>query len=282
MVSPISNKSLVANVLRNIGSINSKFSNSISRLASGKRILKGSDDAAGLAISEQLKSDIGALQKGVENVSQGVSLTNIAEGGLQSITNILTEARTLAIQASTGTLSDNQRASIQTQFSSLVSEIDRIVGSTEFNGKNLLNGELSQSAPPVNIQVGLDGSSSSKVNLNVIPEVSTASLALEGVDLSTQSGAQNALGAIEEAGQAVIDIRGSVGAVQTRFASLASTQKNQIEQLTKASSGISDADFAKEISILRQNEISLNASIQALKLSQFSSQNIGSLLNIKT
>ncbi len=282
MVTPISNKSLVSNVLRNIGAINSKLSSSISRLASGKRILKASDDAAGLAISEQLKSDIAALQKGVENVSQGVSLTNIAEGGLQSITSILTEARTLAVQASTGTLSPNQRASIQSQFSSLVSEIDRTVQSTEFNGRKLLSGEFSQSAPPVNIQVGLDGSSSSRVNINVVPDVSSGSLNLTNIDLSTQSGAQNALGAIEEASQEVIDTRGSIGAVQTRFASLASTQRNQIEQLTKATSEISDADFAEEISRLRQTEVSLNSSIQALKQSQFSSQNIGSLLNIKT
>ena len=282
MVTPISNKALSQNVLRNIGNAKSKLASSVSRLASGNRILKASDDATGLSISSRLNSDIRALQKGVENISQGISLTNVAEGGLQSISSILSEAKALAVQASTGTLSDNQRSAIQNQFNSLMSEVDRIVDGTEFNGNKLLDGTLSEGASELNIQVGTENNSSSKVNLNVIQDVGTESLGIKDLDISSQSSAQNAIGGIDSAIQNVVDVRGSIGSVQTRLTSVAGTQKNVIEQLTSASSEITDADFAKEISRLRESEVQLNASLQALQQSQFSSKNIGSLLNIRT
>tara|TARA_B100000959_G_scaffold284084_1_gene354738 strand:- start:1049 stop:1897 length:849 start_codon:yes stop_codon:yes gene_type:complete len=282
MVTPISNKALSQNVLRNIGNAKSKLASSVSRLASGNRILKASDDATGLSISSRLNSDIRALQKGVENISQGISLTNVAEGGLQSISSILSEAKALAVQASTGTLSDNQRSAIQNQFNSLMSEVDRIVDGTEFNGNKLLDGTLSEGASELNIQVGTENNSSSKVNLNVIQDVGTESLGIKDLDISSQSSAQNALGGIDSAIKNVVNVRGSIGSVQTRLTTVAGTQKNEIEQLTSASSEIADADFAKEISRLRESEIQLNASLQALQQSQFSSKNIGSLLNIRT
>ncbi len=282
MVTPISNKALSQNVLRNIGNAKSKLASSVSRLTSGNRILKASDDATGLSISSRLNSDIRALQKGVENISQGISLTNVAEGGLQSISSILSEAKALAVQASTGTLSDNQRSAIQNQFNSLMSEVDRIVDGTEFNGNKLLDGTLSEGASELNIQVGTENNSSSKVNLNVIQDVGTESLGIKDLDISSQSSAQNAIGGIDSAIQNVVDVRGSIGSVQTRLTSVAGTQKNVIEQLTSASSEITDADFAKEISRLRESEVQLNASLQALQQSQFSSKNIGSLLNIRT
>ncbi|HJP17390.1 MAG TPA: flagellin [Nitrospinota bacterium] len=282
MVTPISNKALSQNVLRNIGNAKSKLASSVSRLTSGNRILKASDDATGLSISSRLNSDIRALQKGVENISQGISLTNVAEGGLQSISSILSEAKALAVQASTGTLSDNQRSAIQNQFNSLMSEVDRIVDGTEFNGNKLLDGTLSEDASELNIQVGTENNSSSKVNLNVIQDVGTESLGIKDLDISSQSSAQNAIGGIDSAIQNVVDVRGSIGSVQTRLTSVAGTQKNVIEQLTSASSEITDADFAKEISRLRESEVQLNASLQALQQSQFSSKNIGSLLNIRT
>ncbi len=282
MVTPISNKALTQNILRNIGNVKSRLASSIARLASGKRILKASDDAAGLSISARLNSDISALKKGVENISQGISLTNVAEGGLQSITSILSEAKALAVQASTGTLNDNQRAAIQSQVNSLISEVDRIASGTEFNGKKLLDGSFSKSAPETNVQAGIDNTSSSRVNLNVIESVDAQSLGIRNLDVSSQASAQNALGSINSAIQDVVDVRGSVASVQTRLTSVAGTQRNAIEQLTNASSIISDADIASEISRLRESEIQLNASLRALQQSQFSSRNIGSLLNITT
>ncbi len=282
MVTPISNKALTQNILRNIGNVKSRLASSIARLASGKRILKASDDAAGLSISARLNSDISALKKGVENISQGISLTNVAEGGLQSITSILSEAKALAVQASTGTLNDNQRAAIQSQVNSLISEVDRIASGTEFNGKKLLDGSSSKSAPETNVQAGIDNTSSSRVNLNVIESVDAQSLGIRNLDVSSQASAQNALGSINSAIQDVVDVRGSVASVQTRLTSVAGTQRNAIEQLTNASSIISDADIASEISRLRESEIQLNASLRALQQSQFSSRNIGTLLNITT
>lgn len=282
MVTPISNKALTQNILRNIGNVKSRLASSIARLASGKRILKASDDAAGLSISARLNSDISALKKGVENISQGISLTNVAEGGLQSITSILSEAKALAVQASTGTLNDNQRAAIQSQVNSLISEVDRIASGTEFNGKKLLDGSFSKSAPETNVQAGIDNTSSSRVNLNVIESVDAQSLGIRNLDVSSQASAQNALGSINSAIQDVVDVRGSVASVQTRLTSVAGTQRNAIEQLTNASSIISDADIASEISRLRESEIQLNASLRALQQSQFSSRNIGTLLNITT
>ena len=282
MVTPISNKALTQNVLRSIGNAKSKFISSIGRLASGKRILKASDDAAGLSIATRLNSDIIALQKSVDNISQGINLTNVAEGGLKSINNILSEAKALAVQASTGTLNDSQRTAIQSQFSSLINEVDRIVEGTEFNGNRLLDGTLSKNAPELNVQVGAENKSSSKVNLNVIENVGTKSLGIKTLELSSQASAQNALGSINSAIQKVIDIRGNIGSIQKRFTSITGTQKTEVEQLTNALSEISDADFSAEISRLRKSEIQLNASLKALQQSRFSSKNIGSLLDIST
>jgi len=265
MATPISNKALTQNVLRSIGNAKSKFISSIGRLASGKRILKASDDAAGLSIATRLNSDIIALQKSVDNISQGINLTNVAEGGLKSINNILFEAKALAVQASTGTLNDSQRTAIQSQFSSLINEVDRIVEGTEFNGNRLLDGTLSKNAPELNVQVGAENKSSSKVNLNVIENVGTKSLGIKTLELSSQASAQNALGSINSAIQKVIDIRGNIGSIQKRFTSITGTQKTAVEQLTNALSEISDADFSAEISRLRKSEIQLNASLKALQ-----------------
>lgn len=280
MVAPISNKSLTSNVLRNISNINSQFSSSIGKLASGKRILNASDDPAGLAIAELLKSDVGAIRKTVENVSQGINLTKIAEGGLQNISQIIGEAKALATRASTGTLNESQRAAIQTQINSFNNEIDRIVEETEFNGTKILNGSLSQNAPELDIQVGVDNQASSKINLNVIPNLNSENLGLRDLDLSSQASAQNALGNLENANQNVINVRGNIGAIQQTFTSVANTQQISIEQLTSAASKITNADFAAETTLLRESQILLNTAFQGLKQTQFSSKIIGTLLNI--
>lgn len=280
MALSVSNKSLTTNILRNLDRTNSKIGRSVGKLASGKRILKASDDAAGLAIAERLKSDVRVLKKTVENVAQGLSLTKVAEGSLQNISQIIGEAKALATQASTGTLNESQRSALQKQINSFNNEINRIVESTEFNGNEVLNGDLSQNAPEFNIQAGLDNTASSKINLNVIPNLNAENLGLANIDLSSQASAQNALENLENANQNVINVRGEIGAIQQRFASITQTQKVSIEQLTSATSKITNADFAAEISLLRESQILLNTSLQGLKQTQFASKTIGNLLNI--
>lgn len=280
MALSVSNKSLTTNVLRNLDRTNSKIGSSIGKLASGKRILKASDDTAGLAIAERLKSDVRVLKKTVENVAQGLSLTNVAEGSLQNISKIIGEAKALAIRASTGTLNENQRSALQDQINSFNNEINRIVESTEFNGNEVLNGDLSKEAPEFNIQAGQGNTASSKINLNVIPNLNAENLGLANIDLSSQASAQNALENLDNASQNVINVRGEIGAIQQKFATITQTQKTSIEQLTSATSKITNADFAAEISLLRESQVLLNASLQGLKQTQFASKTIGNLLNI--
>ena len=157
------------NSQRLLGNNNDRLSQSVERISSGLRINRASDDAAGLAISEGLRSDIRALRQAVRNSNDGISLVNITEGALNEQGSMLIRLRELASQAATGTTGSTERATIQLEFNSLRNEIDRITATTEFNGQKLIDGSLSSSiasTSQVFIQVGIDNSVNSRINLN--------------------------------------------------------------------------------------------------------------------
>ena len=154
---------------RILGINNNRLAQSVERISSGIRINRGSDDAAGLAISEGLRSDIRALRQAVRNANDGVSLINVTEGALNEQSGIMIRLRELASQAATGTVGSTERATIQLEFTALRNEIDRIAQTTEFNGQKLVEGSLASSVTSTShilIQVGLDSTSYSRINMN--------------------------------------------------------------------------------------------------------------------
>jgi len=155
---------------RILGVNNNRLALSVERISSGIRINRAADDAAGLAISEGLRSDIRALRQAVRNASDGISLLNVTEGALNEQAGILIRLRELASQAATGTVGSTERATIQLEFTALRSELDRITATTEFNGAKLINGNLASGVGVHShtlIQIGLDNSENSRINRKI-------------------------------------------------------------------------------------------------------------------
>ena len=253
------------NAQRILGINNGRLAQSVERISSGIRINRGSDDAAGLAISEGLRSDIRTLRQAVRNANDGVSLINVTEGALNEQSGIMIRLRELASQAATGTVGSTERATIQLEFTALRNEIDRIAQTTEFNGQKLVEGSLASSVATsshILIQVGLDNTSYSRINLNT--EVDLAAMTSTGLlihELSVTS-ADAALTALEQVNTSIGTLtasRGKIGAVQNRLIRTISTISIAVENLSAAESAIRDADIAEEVALLTRNQILVQA-----------------------
>ena len=247
---------------RILGVNNNRLAQSVERISSGIRINKAADDAAGLAVSEGLRSDIRALRQAVRNASDGISLMNVTEGALNEQGGILIRLRELASQAATGTVGSTERQTIQLEFSALRAELDRITATTEFNGTKLINGSLGSSVSDVNqhilIQIGIDNSPNSRLDLNNeinLEAVSSTNLKIHTLSVTGAAQALTALDTINEAISAVTASRGKVGAVQNRLTRSIANLSVSVENLTAAESSIRDADIAEEVAELTRNQI---------------------------
>ena len=247
---------------RILGVNNNRLALSVERISSGIRINKAADDAAGLAVSEGLRSDIRALRQAVRNASDGISLMNVTEGALNEQGGILIRLRELASQAATGTVGSTERQTIQLEFSALRSELDRITATTEFNGTKLIDGTLSSSVQDSNkhilIQIGLDNSANSRLDLNTEINLDAVSSTVLGIDSLSVTGAAQALTALNSISDAIASVtasRGKVGAVQNRLTKSIANLSVSVENLTAAESSIRDADIAEEVAELTRNQI---------------------------
>ncbi|TAJ23503.1 MAG: flagellin FliC, partial [Planctomycetota bacterium] len=242
---------------RNLGVATDRLQGNYAKLSSGMRIATAADDAAGLGVSERMRSQIRSYGANLRNTQDAVSLAQTAEGALNEVSGNLARMRELAIQASNGTLSDTDRAIIDTEFQALVSEIDRISGETEFNGIALLDG----SSTSVDMQVGLDSGDTISVDLQ---DVSTSTLGLTSTNVSTSSGATAALADIDAAIDDINTTRGDLGAVQNRLMSAFRSITNTRENLSAAESRIRDVDVAQETADLSRNTIMQQAAVAVL------------------
>ncbi|MBC7692282.1 MAG: flagellin FliC [Methylotenera sp.] len=232
------------------------------KLASGSRINHAGDDAAGLAISENLRAQIRGMRQAKRNSQDGISLIQVSEGGLNEISNILVRLRELSIQAASDTIGDTERGFTDREFQSLKQEVDRIANVTSFNGTPLLNGK----AGIMEIQIGTHNN----VLLDRIQyngEKSDASLdslkmAAEGV--STKQGAQLSLSVLDDALVHVNSIRADLGALQNRLQSTINNLAISDENLSAANSRIRDTDMAEEVSEMTKNNILMQANISVL------------------
>jgi len=249
------------NAQRILGQNNDRLAQSVERIASGIRINKGADDAAGLAISEALRSDIRALRQGIRNANDGISLINVTEGALNEQSSILIRLRELASQAATGTVGSTERATIQLEFTALRNEVDRIAATAEFNGQKLVNGSLASSVASSNqilIQIGIDSTADSRINLNTeinLQAITSTSLNIQNLSVTTAGNALTALDSINSSIATVTAARGAVGAVQNRLVRSIASLSITVENLQSAESAIRDADIAAEVALLTRNQI---------------------------
>ena len=272
------------NAQRILGINNDRLAQSIERISSGIRINKGADDAAGLAISEGLRSDIRALRQATRNANDGVSLINVTEGALNEQSSILIRLRELASQAATGTVGSTERATIQLEFSALRDELTRIAQTTEFNGIGLIDGNLASSVASTShtmIQIGIDNSSNSRLDLNAIlglDAVTSSTLGVASLSVTASAEALTALSTIETAIASVTAARGKVGAVQNRLQRSVSALSISSENLQAAESSIRDADIAYEIAQLTRNQILVQTSTAMVGQSNLIPQSVLQLL----
>lgn len=251
------------NAQRILGINNDRLAQSIERVSSGLRINRASDDAGGLAIAESLRSDIRVLRQGLRNLNDGISLTNVAEAGLNAQSDILIRMRELAAQSASGTITDPERANLQLELVQLRNEIDRISNATEFNGQSLLDGSLDSGAgTPVIISFGLDATTNSQINLNTeadVDDVDSTFLGIAATDISTQAGGATALTTLDTALDLLSGERASLAAVQNRLTRILPSQAILVENLIAAESQIRDADIAEEVALLARNQILVEA-----------------------
>jgi flagellin len=276
------NPATTSRLLNSITRNQSGVQDSVSKVASGKRLVNASEDPAGLAIAEKLRSDLAAFRQAIQNTESGTGVLNVAESGLSTISDLLIRGRELASQAASGTIGDSERQAINQEFQQIVAEIDRLSQSTEFNGQSLLNGDLAPAATPVELQIGIGGTANDRISLNVIDATDSATLGIAGLDLSTAAGAQAALAPLDAAQLTVLDSRSSAVALAGRLESIVASSQASFVEVTAAHSQIADADLAQEISDLGNALLRLEVSIRALALqNREGADNVGRLLNIR-
>jgi len=248
------------NAQRNLAAVTERLGTNYRRLSTGLRISSAADDAAGLAISERLRSQVRSLEQGKRNANDGISLVQTAEGALNEVSSILTRLRELAIQSSNGSVSNQDRETLDEEFQSLVNEINRIGRSTEFNGIKLLDG----SSSTVNFQVGFGTTAGiDTLSVSLAASLST-SLALNSLDIGSGGVTTTAITNIDSAINTVSSLRGSLGAIQNRLGSTINNLAIQVENLSSAESRIRDVDIAYETAQLTRNNILQAASISVL------------------
>ncbi|NUO10311.1 MAG: flagellin FliC [Candidatus Brocadia sp.] len=258
----IATNTTALNAQRQLAGTRAGLDKSLERLASGSRINHAGDDAAGLAISENLRAQIRGYSQAKRNGSDGISLIQVSEGGLNEIANILVRLRELAIQGASDTIGDTERQFADREFQSLKQEIDRIANVTQFNGTPLLNGR----AGVFEIQVGIHNNPilDRVVYNGERADASLDALKLGGESVATKQGAQLCLAVIDDSLIRVNSIRADLGAIQNRLTSTINNLEITSENLAAANSRIRDTDIASEVSEMTKNNILMQAGIAVL------------------
>lgn len=250
------------NAQRNLVGSQREMGKSMAQLSSGSRINKAADDAAGLAISENLKGQIRSAAQARRNANDGISMIQTAEGGINEIGNIVTRLRELGIQASSDTVGDTERGFLNKEVNQLKEEMNRIAKVTTWGTTKLLDG----SGPKFEFQVGLyGGAEDNRISFEAADiNVSLDAIGLSDVDFSSKEGAQEALTKLDEAQSVVNSNRASLGALQNRMNSASDNLAIQEENLSAANSRIRDTDVAAATSELTRNQILLQAGTSTL------------------
>jgi flagellin len=235
---------------------------SMSRLASGQRINQAADDAAGLAISENLKGQIRGLRQANRNANDGISLVQVAEGTLNEVSNMLTRLREIGVQAASDTIGDTERKFIDVEYQQLKSEIQRITQSTRYNGYDLLNG----TGRMIDIQVGVyNDPFQDRISFDSgAADATLDALGITSESVASKISAQQSLSRVDEAMISVNAIRANFGALQNRLVSTSNNLLVYDENISAANSRIRDVDVAAESSEMVRSNILMQAGTSVL------------------
>lgn len=245
-----------------------KQSKSLGRLSSGSRINKASDDAAGLAISEKLKANLKGTDQAKRNASDGISMIQTAEGGMNEVSNILIRLRELSVQSASDTVGDKERQFTDLEFQQLVKEVGRISQSTEFNGTKLLNGETES----MDFQIGIQNDPNND-RISFTPSQSSikpSDIGIEGLGVASKDSSQSNLQVLDDALDKVNGNRAILGALQNRLESTINNLEVSTENLSAANSRIRDTDIASESAELAKSNILSQAGTSVLSQSNTS------------
>jgi flagellin len=252
----IKNNIMAANAARHLGMSYDALAKSVERLSSGLRINSAKDDAAGLAVRELMRADIAVLQQGARNAQDGISLVQVAEGGMQTINDLLVRMKQLAEQAGTGTYSSAQRSIMDNEFDELSSEIERIAGSAKFNGVSILNSATGS------ISV-MFGTTTDSITINTA-DMTKSGLSIDTLNIDTAASAQAALTTLESAIATANTTRATFGAKMNRLENTVNVIGIQVENLQASESRISDVDVATEMAAMTRNQVLAQAGVSML------------------
>jgi len=250
------------NAQKNLYGLSNEISTTMARLSSGYRINKSSDDAAGLAISENLKAQIRGFKQANRNANDGISLVQVAEGGLNEISGMLVRLRELGIQAASDTIGDRERGLVDVEYQNLKEEIERVAQTTQFNGTPLLNGL----GGTLDFQIGVNND---PLNDRISFRASDGNATLQGMQLGdltvlSKQQAQQGLASIDNALDFVSGMRANLGALQNRLQSTSQILSTSEESYAAANSRIRDTDIAAESTALAKNNILMQAATAVL------------------
>ncbi|MBY6355224.1 flagellin FliC [Enterobacter sichuanensis] len=274
MMAVINTNLLSLTTQNNLNKSQSSLGTAIERLSSGLRINSAKDDAAGQAIANRMTAQIKGMTQAARNANDGISMAQTAEGSLNEINNNLQRVRELAVQASNGTNSPSDLASLQDEVTARLEEIDRVAGKTDFNGIKLLNGSAGASGV-VKIQVGANDQDTIDLDLSGAKADSTT-LGVKNINLKSMKSTD--LATIDAAIATVDKARSGLGAVQNRFTSAINNLNNTSNNLSAAQSRIQDADYATEVSNMSRAQILQQAGTSVLSQANQVPQTVLSLL----
>ena len=263
------------NAHRLLANTGNQLNKSMERLSSGLRINRAADDAAGLAVSEGMRSQIRGMNVAARNAQDGVSMVQVADGALGNVGDMLQRVRDLAVQASNGTLTDAQRKNLDTEVQQILTEIGKTGTDTEFNGLKILAGSVATAASAVTLQVGANASQNIAFTIGT---VSTSDLGISGLAVSTAASATAAIASLDAAISTVTTSRANLGAIQNRLEHTINRLGMTSENLQAAESRIRDADMASEMIEFTKNQILQQSGTAMLAQANQAPQSILSLL----
>jgi flagellin len=249
----IANNISALNAQRNLGVSQRALSMNLAHLSSGLRINDASDDAAGLALSEQMRAQISSLSQAQRNGNDGISMVQVASGAMNQQAQILTRMRELAVQASNDSLDDPTRAAtVDKEFQALVSEVDRIAKATKFNGVSVMT-----SATALDFQIGADNNANNRITVTTV-DVTATGLGLTG-DVTTKANAQTAIDTVDAAIKTLSQTQATFGAAQNRMQAAVDNAASEGENISAAESRIRDVDVAAESAAMSRNQVLVQA-----------------------
>jgi flagellin len=249
-------------VQKNLRQVSNEGQGSLEKLSSGKRITKAADDAAGLAISTNLEAQTKGLRQATRNANDGISLVQVAEGGLNEVSNILVRLRELSVQASSDTVGESERGFLDKEYQQLTTEVERIAQSTTFNGTSLLNGEGSDE---IEFQVGAYADEQNRIAFDASESNSSADeIGIGGTGVTEKEDALDSLENIDGAIEKISGYRANLGSIQSRLQSTVSNLEVQTINQDNARSVIQDVDVASESAKMASSNVVKQAGLSTL------------------